>query len=71
MGKYSVNISDLAKQDIRGIASYIKNDLQEPSIAIKTTDAILDGISTLDDMPTRIPLVNDECLAKKHIEAFK
>ena len=52
MSKYSIDISDLAKQDIRGIALYIKNDLQEPTIAIKTTNAILDGISTLDDMPT-------------------
>ena len=54
MDKYSIVISDIAKQDIRGIASYIKNDLQEPAIAIKTTDAILDGTSTLDNMPTRM-----------------
>ena len=71
MGEYSVDISDLAKQDIRDIASYIRNDLQEPTIAVNTTDAILDAISTLDNMPGRIPLVNDERLAKQKIRGLQ
>ena len=71
MGVYNVDISDLAKQDIRGITSYIRNDLQEPTIAENTTDAILDTISTLDDMPARIPLVNNERLAKQGIRGLQ
>ena len=38
MREYDVNISDLAKQDILAIASYIEYDLHEPFIAAKTTD---------------------------------
>ena len=71
MVEYNVDISDLAKQDIRDIASYIRNDLQEPTIAVSTTDAILDAISTLDNMPERIPLVNNERLAKQKIRGLQ
>ena len=46
MDEYDVGISDKAKKDIRDIASYINNDLQEPKIAYMTTVAILDSIST-------------------------
>jgi plasmid stabilization system protein ParE len=65
MEKYGLRISDLAKRDIRNIASYIKYDLQEPARAIKTTVAVLDAIFTLEFMPERICLVNDERLAKR------
>ena len=71
MGAYRVDISDLAKQDIRDTASYIKNQLKEPTIAESTVNAILDAISTLEDMPMRIPLVNDERLAKMHIRGLQ
>ena len=71
MDKYNVDISDLAKQDIRDITSYIMNVLQEPAVAFMTTDAILDGISTLDEMPARVPLVNNERLAKKQIRGLQ
>ena len=47
MGEYRVSITDLAKQDIRGIVSYIKNDLQEPEIAYKMADTRIDAIYTL------------------------
>ena len=70
MGVYRVSITDLAKQDIRRIASYIKNDLQEPEIAIKTVDAILDAIYTLENMPLRIKLANDDRLAGKGIRGL-
>ena len=70
MGDYKVNISDLAKQDIRDTASYIKYDLQEPVIAEKTIEVITDAIFTLEDMPARISLVNDERLAKKQVRGL-
>jgi len=68
MGEYRVDISELAKQDIRDVTSYINNSLKEPAIAEKLSDAILDAIFTLEDMPSRIGLVNDECLAKNKLE---
>ena len=67
MGEYRVQISDLAKRGIRNIVSYINTDLQEPAIAAKTADAILDAISTLKDIPARIAFVNEERLAEKGI----
>ena len=67
MGEYSIGISDLAKQDIRSTAEYIKYELLEPAIVENTTEAILDAISTLEDMPDRIGLVNEDRLAEKQI----
>ena len=43
MGEYNVNISDLAKQDIRAIASYIEYNLQEPTIAVITKGETLNA----------------------------
>ena len=71
MSEYKVVISDLAKQDIRDTASYIMNNLKEPTIAENTINAILDAIFTLEDMPARIPLVNDERLAKMQIRGLQ
>ena len=70
MGKFRVNISDLGKQDIREIASYIKHTLQEPVIARRTVDAIVDAIHTLEDNPARIALVNDARLASMQIRGL-
>ena len=47
MGEYRIEISDSAKQDILDTAAYIKYNLLEPAIAVKTTEAILDAILTL------------------------
>ena len=71
MGEYRVNISDLAKQDIRETVSYIRNDLQEPAVAERIAEAILDAIFSLEDMPARIGLVNDERLAKKQVRGIR
>ena len=71
MGEYRIIISDLAKQDIRDTASYIKYKLQEPAIAEKTIERILEAISTLEDIPTRIGTVNDERLAEKQIRGLQ
>ena len=70
MGEYRVSISDSAKQDIRDTASYIKYNLKEPVIVEKTIETILDAISTLEDMPARIGVVNDERLAEKQVRGL-
>ncbi|MCL1875606.1 MAG: hypothetical protein FWF87_05040 [Synergistaceae bacterium] len=57
MGEYRIIISDLAKQDIRETAEYIRNELQEPIIAERTTEAILEAIFTIEDkIPNKLPI---------------
>ena len=60
MSDYRIDISDLAKRDIRDTSSYIyiKSDLQAPATAEKITEAIICAIFTLEDMPMRIGLVS-------------
>ena len=63
METYRINITDIAKQDIRDINSYITNELHEPVVATNITSAILDAIETLEQMPDRIALVKDKRLS--------
>jgi len=67
MDAYRVSITDAAKQDIRDLDSYITDELTEPAIAMKTTNAIIDAIDTLEQMPDRISLVKDKRLAAQGI----
>ena len=71
MDEYKINISDLAKQDIRDIADYISNELIEPDFAENTIETILDSISALNFMPARVPLVRDWRLAKAEIRGMQ
>jgi len=64
---YRINITDAAKQDIRDIGKYITDEFQEPIVAEKTTDAVLDAIFTLEQMPDRITFVKDKRLAGQGI----
>jgi len=57
MDAYRIIISDLAKQEMRNTAAHIANEFQEPVIAEKTVDAILDAVLTLEEMPDRIGFV--------------
>ena len=71
MDRYTINISDLAKQDIRDISTYISDQLIEPDIADNTIETILDAISSLDFMPARTPLVRDQRLARVGIRGMQ
>ncbi len=57
---YKVKIYKVAQQDMRDIAEYL-NTLS-PQAAIKYYDKIVEGISSLANMPKRIPLVKDTTL---------
>ena len=70
METYKVKISDLAQRDIKGIATYIRDELLEPGFAESTTETILNGIFTLESMPARVPLVRDERLAAMQIRGL-
>jgi plasmid stabilization system protein ParE len=67
MEVYRISITDVAKQDIRDIENHITDEFQEPVVARNTTDAILDAVITLEQMPDRIALVKDKRLAAQGI----
>ena len=57
---YHVNYSAEAKQDLRDIYSYIAFELLEPDTAAGQTQRIIDAILTLNNMPLRHTLYEDE-----------
>jgi len=67
MKVYGINITNIAKQDIRDIKSYITNELHEPVTAVNISNAILDAIVTLEQIPDRVALVKDKRLAAQGI----
>ena len=65
MEQYKVQMTEKARMDLRGIYAYIKKELKEPAAADRFYTDILYAIASLDQMPERYALVNDERLAKK------
>jgi toxin ParE1/3/4 len=63
MNKYDIEITEPAENDLIEIGHYIKYELLEPQIALKTIDKISSKILELENMPLRNELVNDERLA--------
>ena len=57
---YSVRYSPAAREDLRGIYSYIAYRLKESGTAAKQTDRIRKGIRSLDMMPERCRVVEWE-----------
>lgn len=60
MTEYKIVIEQTAENDLLDILSYISDTLHEPSIAMKIYGLIKKEILTLDKMPFRYALVNDE-----------
>ena len=58
--KYQIFYTDSAKQDLKNIYRYISEDLVEPEIAAKLTDKIMKAIRSLDEMPQRYRLFEEE-----------
>jgi len=63
--KYDVRIVKPAQTDIREIRRYIAGDLQNSAAAERRIALIDEKILSLEQMPTRYPLVPDEYLASK------
>lgn len=57
---YRINYSAEAKQDLRDIYSYIAFELLEPDTASGQTQRIMDTVLTLNEMPMRHTLYEDE-----------
>ena len=60
MTEYKIVIEQTAENDLLGILSYISDTLHEPSIAMKIYGLIKKEILTLNRMPFRFEVVNEE-----------
>jgi addiction module RelE/StbE family toxin len=65
MNRYSVEISDPARQDIVDIVRYISAELNAQKAAQKMFDRLYEGMKNLENNPKRHTLVRDERLASK------
>ena len=60
MTEYKIVIEETAENDLVGILSYISNTLHEPGIAMKIYGLIKKEVLTLNKMPFRYSVVNEE-----------
>lgn len=60
MGKYNIEYSKDSKEDLKGIAKYIKYDLQEPDISKKLIKKIRTEIDNLIDNPQKHAIIDDD-----------
>ena len=63
MGVYNINITEPAENDLRDIARYIAAQLNAPTNALNTVQAIKDAIAGLKTTALVYPLVRDDRLA--------
>lgn len=60
MDNYKVKITEQAEVQLKEILLYISNTLKEPDIAINLLNELQKNILSLDVMPKRIALVDEE-----------
>jgi len=65
--KFKIIIESAAKADMRGILKYIAETFKVPPTAQRIYRSIKKQILTLEKMPLRNPLANDEILAARHL----
>lgn len=71
MDKYSIYITTPAEEDMNNIVKYIAFELLEPSTAKKQIERLKGSILSLETMPERQPVINDEYLAVKGYRLIK
>lgn len=64
---YQINITDLAKSDLRNAAVYISEELHNPTAANRFLDTATEKISFLAEQPFSNALVSDSLLAANGI----
>jgi toxin ParE1/3/4 len=67
MSAYDIQITEPAEKDLYEIGVYISKELLDPGTAKKVISRIAKVINSLEDMPLRNALVEDERLAYKGI----
>jgi plasmid stabilization system protein ParE len=65
---YSINITDLAEEDILATVRYISNMLKNPIAANNLLDEIERHEKILEDTPNIYPFVHDEYLSEKGLK---
>ena len=60
--KYRIELSIKAKNDIKSIVLYIKNNLNEPSIANKYAKMIKEEIKTLEYSPKKFTIIDGDTI---------
>lgn len=67
MSTYDIQITEPAERDLYEIGAYISKELLEPETAKKVISKIAKGVNSLEDMPLRNSLVDDDRMAYKGI----
>lgn len=67
MNKFLVEVTDTAQSDIKDIITYISLELKNPLSAKKLVTKFRENILSLEEMPKRQNLVNDEVLSNRGI----
>lgn len=65
--KYKIELSIKAKEDIKSIVLYIKNNLNEPSIASKYAITIKEEIKTLEYSPKKFAITDEDSIKDLNI----
>lgn len=65
--KYKIELSIKAKEDIKSIVLYIKNNLNEPSIASKYAKTIKEEIKTLEYSPKKFAIIDEDSIKDLNI----
>ena len=65
--KYKVELSIKAKDDIKSIVLYIKDVLNEPSIASRYAKTIRKEIQTLEYSPQKFAIIDDDTIKDLNI----
>lgn len=68
--KYVIEYTESAMQDIRNIYGYISKTLLEPELASNQTQRIMKEIRSLEEMPMRYRLYDDEPWHSKGLRFF-
>ena len=67
---YHIDITEPAEQDIQAAANYISKELKNSVAADRLLDAVDEVICSLEELPLRYALVNDDALANRGFRFF-
>jgi len=67
---FQINISQLAEQDMLDCAKYIAGELRNRTAAERLLNDAEEAIYSLEEMPFRYPLANDDVLAQQGFRYF-
>ena len=67
---WAIEFTDRAKRDLRDILDYVTFELREPQIAVNLVRTITGEILSLDNMPMRYPIYDEEPWKAKGLRYF-